>query len=114
MRTKTFVANREMMKYIVAFAVPVAFAFATLSAQAQTIETDYPQVVASGPVTAAPAPEQVATEGPSYILQSNSRGPRVNPAYADNDKHSLTRSEVEAKAQVRVQDFQWRAPDTKR
>ncbi|HLT27781.1 MAG TPA: hypothetical protein VK047_13950 [Zeimonas sp.] len=94
-------------------AAPAAFALTALSVQAQTIETDYPRAVPAGPVAATVAPLAPTAEGVDrtalVLIQSNAEGPRIDPAYAD-DERSLTRSEVQADAKVHVQ---WNAPDAR-
>ncbi len=102
------------MKPAIRFAIPAVFAIAAASVQAQTIETDYPRAVPAGPVVATVAPaESVTSEFAHrndglYLIQSNSEGPRVDPAYAAANESRLTRDEVQAQAEVRVQ---WNAPD---
>lgn len=102
------------MKSAIRFAIPAVFAFAAVSVQAQTIETDYPRAVPAGPVVATDAPAISVTkefaqgnEG-VFLVQSNSEGPRVDPGYAVANESRLTRDEVQAQARVRVQ---WNAPD---
>ncbi|MCD6680752.1 MAG: hypothetical protein LT102_08885 [Burkholderiaceae bacterium] len=69
------------MKSIAKFAIPTAFVFAAMGAQAQTIETDYPAVngYAAAPTIALQMSSQtvrVADGGPELLLvQSNSEGP---------------------------------------
>ncbi len=102
------------MKAIVKIATPAVFAFAALSVNAQTIETDYPATVPAGPVVAAVAPlvpmmgAFTHSQNAPYLIQSNSEGPRVNPGYTAAKDPTLTRKEVQAQAQVVVQ---WDAPD---
>lgn len=102
------------MKTIVTLAMPAAFAFAALSVNAQTIETDYPRVVPSGPVAAMVAPVAPVTRASTlsdnapYLIQSNSEGPRVDPSYSTANESTLSRKEVQAQARIHVQ---WNAPD---
>ncbi len=100
------------MKFVLA--TPAVLAFAALSVNAQTIETDYPRVVPAGPVVAAVAPAAARTdhsmsrEDPLYLIQSNAEGPRVAPGYSAENRELPTREEVQAHAQVNVR---WNAPD---
>ncbi len=102
------------MKSIVKLAVPSVFAFAALSASAQTIETDYPRAVPTGPVAAKIAPlapvtgESMYSRNATYLIQSNAEGPRVDPRYSAKSESRLTRKDVQAQAEVHVQ---WNAPD---
>jgi len=102
------------MKSIVKLAVPSVFAFAALSASAQTIETDYPRAVPTGPVAAKIAPlapvtgESMYSRNATYLIQSNAEGPRVDPRYSAKNESRLTRKDVQAQAEVHVQ---WNAPD---
>lgn len=102
------------MKSIIKFATPAVFAFAALSVNAQTIETDYPQAVPAGPVVATVAPANAVTGESAYsrnatfLIQSNFEGPRVDPEYAAANGSTLTREEVQSRAEVHVQ---WNAPD---
>ncbi len=102
------------MRTIIKFATPAVFAFAALSVNAQTIETDYPQAVPAGPVAATLAPSNAVTgvttysgDAP-YLIQSNAEGPHVDPNYARANPSTLTRNEVQSQAAVHVQ---WNAPD---
>ncbi|NLD70161.1 MAG: hypothetical protein GX644_15260 [Limnobacter sp.] len=69
------------MKAITRFAIPAALAAVAFGAQAQTIETDYPAVVADGAaiVSVAPVAGEVSNESP-YLVQSNFEGPKADPA----------------------------------
>ena len=102
------------MKSIIKLAAPSVFAFAALSVNAQTIETDYPRAVPAGPVVAKVAPlapatgESTYSENAPYLIQSNAEGPRVDPRHSAENESTLTRKEVQAQAQVHVQ---WDAPD---
>lgn len=102
------------MKSIIKLAVPAVFAFAAVSVNAQTIETDYPRAVPAGPVVATVAPlvpvtgESTYGKNAPYLIQSNAEGPRVDPSYSLENQSTLTRQDVQAHAQVHVQ---WNAPD---
>ena len=102
------------MKSVIQLAVPSVFAFAALAANAQTIETDYPRAVPTGPVAAKIAPiapvmgESMYSDNATYLIQSNAEGPRVAPGYAAKHESRLTRQDVQAQAQVHVG---WNAPD---
>ncbi|MDT3678145.1 MAG: hypothetical protein ROZ64_04830 [Burkholderiaceae bacterium] len=102
------------MKSIIKIATPAVFAFAALTVNAQTIETDYPQAVPAGPVVATIAPIESVTGELAYsrnaapLIQSNAEGPRVDPEYAAAHPSTLTRDEVQSRAVVRVH---WNAPD---
>jgi len=102
------------MKTIIKLATPALFAFAALSVNAQTIETDYPQAVPAGPVAATVAPVETVISHVAYdgntpqLIQSNAEGPLVDPAYAAANPSTLTRDEVQSQAAVHVQ---WNAPD---
>ncbi len=102
------------MRTIIKLATPALFAFAALSVNAQTIETDYPQAVPAGPVVATVAPVQTVSSHVAYdrntpqLIQSNAEGPRVDPGYAAANASTLTRAQVQSQAAVHVQ---WNAPD---
>lgn len=102
------------MKSIIKLATPAVLAFAALSVNAQTIETDYPRAVPAGPVVATFAPVDAAigetaySQNAPYLIQSNAEGPRVDPEHAAANASTLTRDEVQSRAEVRVQ---WNAPD---
>lgn len=102
------------MKSIVKLAVPTVLAFAAVSVNAQTIETEYPQAVPAGPVVATVAPvapvtgEFAYSSDAPYLIQSNAEGPRIDPRYSAENGTTLTRQEVQAQAQVHVR---WNAPD---
>src|SRR5690554_2003655 len=103
-------SKRKIMKdTVIKLAAPAVLAFAALSVQAQTIETDYPGVQPAGPVLAAPAPAVAAAESfkahgqdAPYLLQSNFDGPTVNPARLAKSESSLTSDDVRANAEVNV------------
>lgn len=102
------------MRTIVKLATPAVFAFAALSVNAQTIETDYPRAVPAGPVVAAVVPaapvtgESASRDNAPYLIQSNAEGPRVDPSYSAANQSTLTRREVQSQARIHVQ---WNAPD---
>lgn len=102
------------MKAIAKLAAPAAFAFAALSVNAQTIETDYPRAVPAGPVVATVAllapvtRESAQSENAPYLIQSNAEGPRVDPSYSAAHQSTLTRKEVQEQARIQVR---WNAPD---
>ena len=91
------------MKAIAKLAVPAAFAVAAFGVQAQTIETDYPQVRGAGTVVAAvQAPPSTAarSQAPLYLVQSNFEGPKADPAQIVQSAQS--RADVRAEADVNV------------
>lgn len=104
------------MNAIAKLAAPAVFAFAALSANAQSIETDYPRAVPSGPVVATFAPvapvtaESARSENAPYLIQSNSEGPRVDPMYSAANESKLTRKEVQSQVHAQVH-VEWYAPD---
>ena len=91
------------MNAIAKLAIPAALAFAAFSAGAQTIETDYPVVNASGPVTGAvkmqaAAPSRAPAQSAPFLIQSNYEGVRINPSQARPS--TLTRAEVQQDASI--------------
>jgi len=86
------------MKSIAKLILPAALAIGAFGAQAQTIETDYPNGYTSSfsqaPVAAAPA----ASRSEFSLVQFNSEGVRENPVYAE----SAPRTGAEVRAEARL------------
>lgn len=84
------------MKSIAKLILPAALAIGAFGAQAQTIETDYPNGYMSSssqaPVATAPAASR------PWLVQSNSEGIRENPVYAESAPRGRTVAEVRAEA----------------
>ena len=89
------------MKAIARFAIPAALVAVAFGAQAQTIETHYPAVLADGNVVvkAAPVTGEVSN-APLYLVQSNFEGPKADPAQTVQSTQS--RADVRSEASVNV------------
>lgn len=64
-------------------------------AREMLVETEYP-----GPTATVPAATTVASNADLYLIQSNSEGPRENPAVASAMTASRTAPEVRADATI--------------
>lgn len=85
-------------------ALAAAVSALAFGVQAQTIETDYPAVVAGGPVVSveAQAPEGTRESNEPLLVQSNYAGPEVNPGRVDSKASPRTREEVQSEAELLV------------
>lgn len=88
------------MKSIAKLILPAALAIGAFGAQAQTIETDYPNGYMSSSSQTSVATSTAASRGEFSLVQSNSEGIRENPVYAASAPRGRTVTEVRAEAHL--------------
>ena len=86
------------MRSIAKLILPAALAIGAFGAQAQTIETDYPNGDTSSFSQTSVATAPVASRGEFSLVQSNSEGIRENPVYAKSAPRGRPVAEVRAEA----------------
>lgn len=88
------------MKSIAKLILPAALAIGAFGAQAQTVETDYPNGHTSSFSRTSVATAPAASRGEFTLFQSNFEGVRDVPVYASSATPARTVSAVRSEAQL--------------